>query len=501
MKQVMKKVLAAALILAMVLSGTVTAFGETAAGGNEPKVQLNGENVVFKDAPVKSISGTTMVPFQTIMGAMEYAVSYDKETKTVTAKTPEVTITFVIGARDVTVTKNGTESIKKMDSAPFIDKATGKVYVPVRFFEKSLGYCVGWDAAEKTAVLIDPDTIFGTADKDFSIISKLMKSDLDMEKPYVSTGKFDMTLATPETGIVPPMKLSYKGDVRGIQQKSDIDMKMNLNIDLGDLLDSAPSEQKAQMEMIASMMKDIDMKIKMDGETGVTYFNSGIYRMIDPSVDENTWFKMNAFEPYESLGIDMPSLMALETSGTNLSEAMAKLMLAGKDSLNVSSYGDIKAVYGFAKNLIGDEAFWTQTGGSTTIYTLSLTKDSIYKAMAAAALSEGLPEGTSVKDLKDLQEGLNSIETLQSNIVIREKGDYVSYKVNGSLAIEGFKGSLDLSGDHKNANYTMTFGIEDLMNAEIKMDSHLEETSETPDVNPPAGAKILDYPTALGNPM
>ena len=73
--------------------------------------------------------------------------------------------------------------------------------------------------------------------------------------------------------------------------------------------------------------------------------------------------------------------------------------------------------------------------------------------------------------------------------------------MNGSLATEEFKGSLDLSGDQKNAKYTMTFDIKDIMNAEMKVDSHITETSKTPDVNPPAGAKILDYPTALVNPI
>jgi len=51
-----------------------------------------------------------------------------------------------------------------------------------------------------------------------------------------------------------------------------------------------------------------------------------------------------------------------------------------------------------------------------------------------------------------------------------------------------------MSGDQKNADADMTFDDKDVMKMIINMESHVTETTKAPDINPPADAKILEYP-------
>ena len=62
-----------------------------------------------------------------------------------------------------------------------------------------MGNFVGWDHENKTAIIIDLQQLFAKADEDFSILSKLMSTNLDLDKAYETTGDFkaDVTFNVP----------------------------------------------------------------------------------------------------------------------------------------------------------------------------------------------------------------------------------------------------------------------------------------------------------------
>jgi hypothetical protein len=170
-----------ALVIILVLSSVVVCFGADPDGIT---VQYNGENVVFEDAKPKIIDNRTMVPFRQILETMGAEVSYDKAAKTVSAVTDDLEIKFAVGSKDIHVTKDGVTTIKQTDVAPLIDKTTNRTYVAARFIAESMGNFVGWDHENKTAIIIDLQQLFAKADEDFSILSKLMSTNLDLEKAY-----------------------------------------------------------------------------------------------------------------------------------------------------------------------------------------------------------------------------------------------------------------------------------------------------------------------------
>lgn len=489
MNRISKKFIAAALTVTLILSGTMTAFGADSKG---IQVQFNGAYITGSEA-AKIVDGRVMVPFRQILESMGADVAYDSATKIITAKNSDREISFSAGGKDIAITENDVQSTIEMDAPSFIDKGSSRTFVPVRFLAESLGYGVSWDADEKTVVIIDPSALFTNADTDFSIISKLMKTDLDLEKAYKSDGRFDMDLTTyaQEGSLLPGMEFSMAGTFSGVQQKANADLNMTLEFEFDQMLSTLPAEEKAQIEPLLAMFKDAGMKIKMDGETGTTYMNSSIFTAIDPTVDEKTWYKMNVYETYEQMGMDIKPLLDMNYSEVKLSEMLSEAVSA-MQTADISTYDKMKVTYAFLKNLIGDDAFSKKTAGSLVTYTLKLDQKSILAALAKTALTEGIS-----KDLLDLSELKDTMDKnkIQAEITIKDKaGSLSGYTLKGSVSAEGINCTFDMTGDQKNANGSLTIDQKDVLKMVMKIESKVTETSVMPDLSLPADAVIKDYP-------
>ena len=373
----------------------------------------------------------------------------------------------------------------------------------VRFFAESLGYCVGWDAQEKTAVVIDPETLFGTADEDFSILMKLIKTDLDYEQAYAATGNFNMELssyATAESALS-DIDVSVEGKISGIQQKSNADMEMSLTVDTDKMKGQIPPEYAVGMTVVLDLLKNISLSMKMDGETGTAYIHSNIFSAMDPEITENTWFKMNIYEPYEEMGVDMKAFTRLGYSDLELSELLIQAVSL-PDDMDVSTYENIKSGYALVKNLIGDNAFKTETSGSIETHTLKIDKKAVLAAIVQTALSEGIPGGAlEPGDMKDLED-LADLANFEVDLTIKEKEEKLyNYDINGSFSAEGIDCSFAAAGDTMNANTQMALDMKDVLKMDISVESHMKETLKAPDLTPPSDATIVEYiPDALDVP-
>ena len=447
--------------------------------------------------------GKVMIPLRQTLEAMGGAITYDSKTKIAAASIADQVIEFKVGGTDVTVSANGTKSAETIAAAPYIKRSA--IYVSARDLCDLLGYGIGWDAAEKTVVIIDPTPLLGTVDEDFSIISSLTESDLDLEKSYTTNGKFNMNVtsyADPES-VMPGLDVSVTGSMSGIQQKSNADMVMKMAFNFDNMLKDLTAEEKAMAKPLLDLYKNVDMKIKMDGETGVTYMNSSFFSMIDPTKDANTWYKMNIYDTYADMGIDLKSLNDMTYSRMKLSEAL-RASFSSLENIDTSTYQDLKASYSFLKVLIGNDAFQTRTTGNITTHTLNLDVLSIAGAMTKTALTEGIPaDDPDLTEIGDLLKYSN----IGANIIIREKGDTLyNYAIKGSCILPELSCSFDMSGDSKNVECKMTADLKDLMKMNMEVESHVAETSQAPDLSLPADAVIVDYqqpltPTPAPMPM
>ena len=474
----------------MAMAAANTAF---AAETDSVKVQLNGKNITFTDADPQIAGERTMVPSRAIFEAIGADVSYNAETKTITAKKDDKEISFAVNGSSMTIIDNGVKSIKKMDAAAYADSTNGRAYVPIRYIAESMGYGIGWDSTNNTVVIIDPSTIFANADRDFSIISKLAKPGIDLEKTYETTGQFNMAVEMPATGsLFSGMSFSAAGKINGIQQKSNADMAMSLAFDFSKMLSAMPTEEKESIKPLLDMYSNLDMKIKMNGETGDTYISSDALNTVTGSLGKDTWYKMNAYDSYTAMGIDMSSIMDKYYTDSSIAKLLEAFVISA-DISDSSFYQDMKTTYALCKNLFGDEAFKTNTSGLTKTYTLSIDQASVVAALVKTALTEGMantdPDFTEISDaLKDSSFG--------ANIMIGDYNDSLTkYSIKGAFTTEEINGSIDISGTPKTVSEKIVLDQKDAMKISMDMKLNMTETSKTFDLLPPAGADIVALPT------
>ncbi len=488
MNKTRSKVIALMLVLTLVLASAATAVAAEVPG---IQVQYNGTNIAFTDVAPRIADGRTMVPFRQVLEAMGAEVSYDAATKIITAKSADRTVSFKAGSTAIDITQNGQTTRITSDVAPFIDQASGRTLVPVRFMAEALGNTVGWDASRKTAIIMDLQAIFADADKDFSVLGLLLTSSLDVNKAYETTGSFaaSFTAADPTAATAPALEMSMTGSMTGVQKKADADMTVNYNLDMSKMLAAMSAEERAEMAPMLDALKNVSLKIKLNGTSGDMHMSSGLFTTLDPAYTADTWLKMNLYDTYDALGVDLKGLMTQDYGKVSISDVLLS-SLAMMDDLDVSSYQEIKAGYALLKNLVGDQAFRTRTSGATTTYTLSLDQTSVLAAIAKTALETGVPSGAA--DANDVAAFLKDTN-LKADLTIQARDKVLqSYDVKASADTTDGSFAVGVSGDAYNTKLNLTLDIPQLMKMTMNMDSKIAETTKTPDLTLPAGAKVVD---------
>lgn len=113
---------------------------------NRINVTANGNKISF-DVPPFIEQDRTFVPVRAIFEALGAQVSWDGQTKTVTAQKDNTTVTMKIGKKEITV--NGVT--KTLDVAPQI--IHDRTMVPARAVSESFGCTVGWEGSSKTVTI------------------------------------------------------------------------------------------------------------------------------------------------------------------------------------------------------------------------------------------------------------------------------------------------------------------------------------------------------------
>jgi len=488
MKNTLVKLLVLTLIVTLGLANATVVFG---AETPNIKVQYNGQGVIFTDAVPKIVDGRTMVPFRQILETMGAQVTYDQPSKTVTAKTQDLQFSFAIGSTDIHITKDGVTTVKKTDVAPFIEKGSNRTLVGARFVAEAMGNMVGWDPASKTAIIMDLQKLFADADKDFSIIGLMMSNNLDMAKAYETTGGFqgDITIQLPMASSS-AISMGMSGEISGIQQQMDADLMINFAINMEDMMTQMKPEEKAQIVPLLEMYKNINMKIKMDGNSGDMFMNSPIFATMDPSFTQDTWLKMSMYDSNDMMGMDIRPLLDISQGQISMSELLPMLFM-GMETWDVGTYQDIKIGYAFLKNLMGDDAFKSKTSGTITSHTLTINQTKLLAAMAKTALDSGIKSDSG--DMMEMAEVLKDM-SMVADITIIEKADVL---YNYSMSASGGNDMMDIAFDISGDNYTSVVSMEmeqkGMMKIAMKGNSKMLVTSKTPNLTPPAGAKIVDY--------
>lgn len=138
MAKVKKRALSIALVLAMLLSLSVTAF----AAQNDISIELDGKKVAFTSEsgkPFVDVNGRTQVPLRVVMEQYGCDVKWDSMSSTAIITKGSTTVTVPIGKSYITV--NGKNV--PMDTSALVQD--GHTYLPIRAVLEAFGANVKWD--------------------------------------------------------------------------------------------------------------------------------------------------------------------------------------------------------------------------------------------------------------------------------------------------------------------------------------------------------------------
>ena len=168
----MKKLFA---LLVCTLLCTAALCMPAAAQGETATVVINGTQLEDSDAPVKLVQGRTMIPFRPVFLALGFAdedIAWDSGTRTISAAKEDVTVSFTIDQKQVTVLRDGDAVTTPTDVAPYLDPETNRTYIPARYVAEALDCRVGWDRESRTVIIDDVNALLANNQETYHLMDQ-----------------------------------------------------------------------------------------------------------------------------------------------------------------------------------------------------------------------------------------------------------------------------------------------------------------------------------------
>lgn len=444
-----RKVLLVALCALMLVAAFSTA---ALADDQDIAIQLDGQNIQVGEVAPIIVDGRTFVPFRVLFEAMGATVDYDDASRTVKAERDGLNISFVIGEKSVTIAEGENTTTEQIDAASFI--RDGRTLVPVRFAAQALGASVGWDAENRTVLIIDTDKLLAKYQESFTLMDLLLADNAKYySKPYAFKGDMAMSmeLSAGEDMTFPiEADIDFDGLTEGV---SAMEMNMTMNLAMEQVLNQliADTEEvdaaaQAELDALVDGLKNLEIHLLMDMENGKYYMQSAFFNQM-LSQKEETWLSYDFAEILANVdtGFDMSLLQTL--SAVDSMDALLNVLITVATPTDINSYAELVKTLDTVETVIGDKAF-VQTGNTYTAK-------------------------TSVKDL----EGMDIDMTLEIKTANKA---FSSYALNAKISAEGMALSIDcdLTAAGKQ-DFTMTMDIASLLSMEVAGNIQYTATQET----------------------
>lgn len=487
MKNTRKRIISAAMAATMTAALCVSGAGAVdASTSNGVQVKVNDHMVQFTDAAVETVNDRTMVPYRAILEDMKAEVGFDAATNTVSATLDGKTVSFVIGGTVMNITENGQTTQVNMDVAPYINQSNGRTYVPVRFLAESFGYLVGYDAAQKTVVIIDMQQMADDMDSKMTIYNKLMQMEQEQGIFSLNIGsdmKMDMTIA--DESMNATMNQQITGTMELTAEKAGMD-----------LVSQTTSTTVINGESVSDELKQ---EILMDLYTGVMYTKQDMEAVTLPDgtvMDGDTWMKMDLYSTINQLtGMDYGKLMkaAVTGSGMTMGSLMMDLTPALSTQLTVDSYDQLKGSMDLVADIFGDARFDKTSSAGTDTYTWSFTKaDSI-------SLLGKLGDVNEMSSLLSQLTGkeinlLSDINKCDMSMTYSEKdGKCVAYDAKVDVDVKDlFQMAVNSTSTTETVDMDMTISVPGMVNITMDMTGTVKPSTESVRTQPAAGEKVVD---------
>ncbi|MGI6030877.1 MAG: stalk domain-containing protein [Eubacteriales bacterium] len=442
-------------------------------------VLLNGTYLEFADAEPVNRDGRVMLPFRTVFEALEAdEVSFDPATKTVKAlwgNEVDKTITMTIGSTTALVEAGGGEPEKlEMDVAPYIDAATGRTMIPVRFVSEAAGCDVYWNSNVDVVNIIDRQALVDWMDSNLTIYNRAMKVSVEeLEAKYRTVS--DMELAASLYTDDGEDSIRLWGNAEVLSQGVNMSATGKLGLDTTEVDDSLLVNLPEEIRTILEQVKEIPFAFILNGDEGAMYFQSSILKQLDPSMDENTWLEYQDPMMKSMLSSTMEMLKGGNlTLGNLMYDSLweNREMLYGYDNV----YDQMKEVGGILHAMMGDDGF-RKSGNS---YVMELDTLGLMKRITQYA--GGSMEGMS---LDEMMAQLQNIPNMKYRLALSFNGDVLNkIEMGFNVNIDNIEVPTEiyftLQGDRMNAKMEMGVKGRYIGKITATMNSRAYETSQEP---------------------
>lgn len=423
-----------AFTVCMVMS-TVSSFAAVPSGS--ALVIMDGKYIEFaQDSQPKNVNGRIMVPYRAIFEYLGLEVGYDENTKVISGKTDEFTLTMKSKDPVIKLTyKDGTVKQRTMDVAPYV--SGGRTFVPTRFVSEMLDYVVGWDGDYKTVVIIDADSIAKSIEKDFSTLLKIQDLNTDSDKAYEMKG--DMSANITSEGQDMNMSADMSGIVEGINEEFD----MNLTISAG------------------GETQTVKSKVKFDGNTGDMYIKA------EGVTEEAQWMKFNLSELLQGYGIDFAAMLQQANNGNvDIASIVSGMIENMADQFTITTYDEIMTAYDGLKSILGNDSF-KKAGNS-------------YKA-----------------DFNKDIEGIVMKGSAAVNVNSQDKA--TGYSLDLNIEDAGAVVGINIKAQGLDTEISLKVDDGESVKMNINVGMNFKETNKHPDVTIPSGETVVDLNDLFGD--
>ena len=194
MKRLFRLALCTGLLAALLCTPALAAEAEdgaTPAPQGDFAVLVNGETVSFPDATPQMKDNRSCLPFVAVFDALGFPqenVTWDNDTRTVTATRGDTTVSLTIGQTQISLTQGEETTTYETDVAPYL--ADNRTYIPVGLVADVLGYRVGWDSLTRTVIIDDVDAILAANTETYELMDRFLRYQQSLTEGY---REFDAT--------------------------------------------------------------------------------------------------------------------------------------------------------------------------------------------------------------------------------------------------------------------------------------------------------------------
>lgn len=474
----MKKFVSVVLSLVLALALAAPAFAaapaanKVSAKSSSVGVVLNGKKVSFSDATPILRNGRTLVPFRALMETLGGTVNYGSD-GLITCQLGDTKLSFKLDEKEVTITTATQTKTIEMDVPAAYSK--GRAYVPVRFFAEALGYDVFWDSDTQSAVLIDRQALIEKVNQNFSVLNAaLQKLQSDSTANYKSTAtcQMDLNLTGNSQKIAGSIKYNMSMisnascvELSGTADASSLAAAMNL-----DEAVKNGSMTAAQAALLRSSLSAISFDMILNLEKETAYFKMPLLTTLTGGASltdsVNTWYQ---------IPLDMGSTAAASSVKPSVGYLLYTVYYSlaqqnGKDIAKL--YDNVVETGNAAAALLGDTA--GVKSGSSTTWTIDLAK--LVKVSA---------------------EDSKNFKAFDVTLTVTDSGELrcvFNIAAAGNDAMSG-SGSVDITSSSE--QLSMKLASDKMGTISMQINLTMEKTSDTPNTQPPAGAKIINADKAL----